>query len=210
MTVDPDQLAEQVDLAYAFIDALHGQVVALIKDVEAQLARTCDVHCLRPGGYGYYTNALSTSLERPQTQLADYFAVYLRAFESAIENTPFAGGVPPIAFLKVVLREDGLTHPEVRFGVLTDVRQQPGRPEEKFEDVAYRLTERAFSGPPWVGRGDLAYAYDDAYVAMHVEGRGVRLADLPDSEAVARRIVDPLVAMFPDLPEDTSFHRSKR
>jgi hypothetical protein len=55
-----------------------------------------------------------------------------------------------------------LTHPEARFGVLTGIRRQPGRPEEKFEDVAYRLTERAFPGPPWVNRRDLAYAYGDA------------------------------------------------
>jgi hypothetical protein len=195
MSVDPDRLAEQVDLAYHFVDALHRQVIALIRDVEAQLAQLEDIHCLRPGGYGYYTNALSTSLERPQAQVADYFAVYLRRFEGGVENTPFEERMPPIAFLKVVLREQGLEHPEVRFGVLTDIRQRPGRPEEKFEDVAYRLTERAFGGPPWTGRGLIEERYEDAYVAMDVTGRGVRLADLPDSEAIAMEIVNLLVGM---------------
>ena len=196
MTIDADRLAEQVDLAYAFIDALHRQVIDLIKEVEAQLARAEDVRCLRPGGYGYYTNALSTSLERPQSQVADYFAVYLRQFGDIVENTPFRDTMPPIAFLKVVLREQDLTHPEVRFGVLTEIQRQPGRLEEKFEDVAYRLTERAFVGLPWTERGLIEERYEDAYVAMNVTGRAVRLADLPSSEAIATEIVDPLVGMM--------------
>lgn len=196
MTVDADRLAKQVDLAYDFIHALHGRVIDLIVDAEAQLARAEDVRCLRPKGYGYYTNALSTSIERPQAQVADYFAVYLRRFEGRIEHTPFEPNTPPIAFLKVVLRERGLTHPEIRFGVLSCIDQAPDRAEERFEEIAYQLAERAFVGPAWIDRGRIERTYGDAYVSMEITGQAVRLADMPNSEAIARLIVEPLRAMF--------------
>jgi hypothetical protein len=201
MAIDADRLAEQVELAYHFVDVLHKQVIALIKDVETQLAQERGIRCLQPRGYGYYTDSLSTSLERPHAQIARYLAVYLREFEDGIQNTPFDGNVPPICFLKVVLREEGLEHPEVRFGVLKAIEKAPGRPESKFEDIANILFERAFVGPAWSGRGEIQDTYEDAYVRFQMWGRGVRLADLPDSEAIAGRIVDPLLAMFSDAAE---------
>ena len=196
MTVDADRLAKQVDLAYDFIRALHGRVIDLIVETEAQLARAEDMRCLRPKGYGYYTNALSTSLERPQAQVADYFAVYLRRFEGRIDHTPFEPNTPPIAFLKVVLRERRLTHPEIRFGVLSGIDQAPERPEERFEEIAYQLAERAFFGPAWIDRGLIEQTYEDTYVSMEIAGQAVRLADVPNSEAIATLIVEPLRGMF--------------
>ena len=205
MTVDADRLAKQVDLAYDFIHALHGRVIDLIVDAEAQLARAEAMRCLRPRGYGYCTNALSTSLERPQVQVADYFAVYLRRFEGRIEHTPFEPNTPPIAFLKVVLRERGLTHPEIRFGVLSRIHRAAGRPEERFEEMAYQLAERAFLGPAWIDRGRIEQDYEDAYVSMEITGEAVRLADVPDSEAIATLIVEPLRALF--LAAERNAHR---
>lgn len=196
MNIDADRLAKQVELAYHFVDVLHKQVIALIRDVETQLAQARGIRCLQPRGYGYYTDSLSTSIDRPRAQIASYLAVYLRVFEDEIENTPFDGQVPPIYFLKVVLHEDGLEHPEVRFGVLTDIEQAPGRPEKKFEEIVNTLTERAFVGPAWSKRDVIEESYQDAYVGLQIQGRGVRLADLPDSEAIAERIVDPLLAMY--------------
>jgi len=201
MRIDADRLAEQVELAYHFVDVLHKQAIALIKDVETQLAQARGIRCLQPGGYGYYTDSLSTSLERPRAQIANYLAVYLRKFEDGVQNTPFDGNVPPICFLKVVLREEGLAHPEVRFGVLKEIEKAPGRPESKFEDIANILFERAFLSPAWSSRGEIQEPYKDAYVDLQIRGRGVRLADLPDSEAVAERIVDPLLTMFSEAVE---------
>jgi len=37
--------------------------------------------------------------------------------------------------------------------------------------------------------------YRDSYLSFHLTGAGVRLADLPDSEAVAREVVTRLLAM---------------
>ncbi|MGC9468193.1 MAG: hypothetical protein ACP5HS_06360 [Anaerolineae bacterium] len=196
MPIDADLLAKQVDLAYDFIDVLHRTAIDVIREVEAQLTQARGVRCIRSKGYGYYTNWLTTSIARPQAQVADSFAVYLRKLEDKNARTPFDGNVPPIAFLKIVLHEPGLKHPEVRFGLLTNIKQMPGRSEKKFEDIAYRLSEQAFAGPACIHRGAIHTSYHDAYVFLNIEGHGVRLADLVDSKTIAEKIVEPLSELF--------------
>jgi len=204
MDIDADRLAEQVKLAYEFIDALHGQAIALIKDVETQLAQESELQFLRPGGYRYTVNPLSYSLERPQVPIADYYAVYFRHFEGRVKTTPLDGTVPPIGFLKVVFRERGLEHPEARFGVLTSIEKPPERADgfpSKFEDIVNTVTQRAVAGPAWHGREVARQNYQDSYITLTMQGMGVRLADLRDSEAVAEHIVKPLLAMFSEVVE---------
>ena len=199
MNTDPDRLAQQVKLAYEFIDALHGQAIALIKDVETQLAQEAELRFLQPGGYRYTINPLSYSLERPQVPIPDYYAVYFRCFEGRVKNTPLDGAVPPIGFLKIVFRERGLDHPEVRFGVLTGMERPAERASgwpKKVEDIINHVAYRALGGPVWIDRGAVRQDYQDSYVSFAIHGMGVRLADLPDSEAIAERIVDPLLKMF--------------
>ncbi len=202
MTIDTDRLAKQVKLAYEFMEALHGQALALIKDVETQLSQALEeLRCLRPKGYRFTVNRQSFGLERPQATIADYYAVCLRHFAGRVKNTPLVGDLPPVGFLKVVLRERGLEHPEVRFGIVTEVTKPPERTGDKwptkFEDLVTHLTDRALIGPPpWIDRESVEQKYQDSYISVVIRGTAVRLADLPDSEAIALRIVDPLLAMY--------------
>jgi len=201
MDIDADRLAKQVKLAYEFVEALHGQALALIKDVETQLAQAPEeLQCLRPGGYRFAVNSLSFSLERPQATIANYYAVCFRHFKDRIKNTPLGPDVPPIAFLKVVLRERGLEHPEVRFGIVSEVTKSPEKVDawpKKFEDViSYIIASRALVGPAWSDQEAVTKPYHDGYISLAIRGKGVRLADLPDSEAIAVNIVDPLLAMY--------------
>jgi hypothetical protein len=206
MSIDAERLAHQVKLAYEFVETLHGQAIALIKDIETQLAQAPEeLQCLRPGGYKYVVNPLSYGLERPQAIIADYYAVCFRQFGGRIKNTPLDREVPPIAFVKVVLREHGLEHPEVRFGIMTDIAKAPERRDDqwpnKVEDLVSLFPQRAMRGPAWFGQGDVEFEHQDAYASAKVRGAGVRLADLPDSEAVAERIVEPLLALYRDALE---------
>jgi hypothetical protein len=57
------------------------------------------------------------------------------------------------------------------------------------------VADTALGGPPWVGR-DVQLDFSDSYLSFHVTGKGVRLADLPDSEAVALKVVGPLLEMY--------------
>ena len=203
MNIDADRLAKQVKLAYDFMEALHGQALALIKDVETQLAQAPEeLQCLRPGGYRYTVNPLSYGLERPQVPMVDYYAVYFRQFAGRVRNTPLDPldrNVPPIGFLKIVLRERGLEHPEVRFGVITKVAKPAEKtdlPPTKFEDVISTTTYLALIGPPWFGREAVKQDYQDNRISLAIRGTGIRLADLPDSEAIADRIIEPLLAMY--------------
>ena len=202
--IDADRLAEQVRLAYEFVDALHGQGIALIKDVETQLMQaTEELQCLRPRGYRFVTNELSLSLERPQPTIADSYAVFFRHFDGAVKTTPLGGQVPPIGFTKVVFRERGLEHPETRYGILTEFFKPEGREgswPKKVEEIANHIARRALSDPAWFGR-EVSESYEDSYVGFHIRGAGVRLADLPDSEAIAEMIVDPLLLMYREAIE---------
>jgi len=207
MEVDDTRLAEQVKLAYEFIEVLHGQAIALIKDVETQLSQQEDLRFLRPGGYRFAINPQSYGLENPQVPLADYFAVCFRRFEDRASNTPFDGHVPPVGFLKIVFREPQLTHPEVRYGVFTELRKPKERHHNypsKVEDVLGQLAQRALVGPPWIDRGEVRATYEHAYVTGHYRGIGIKLADISDSEAIATHIVEPLVQMIAEAERNAA------
>jgi hypothetical protein len=68
MSIDAARLAQQVQLAYDFMDALHLQAPGLIKDVETQIGEAAEaLECIQPGGsYRFTANRLSYSLATPQ------------------------------------------------------------------------------------------------------------------------------------------------
>jgi hypothetical protein len=199
MVVEADRLAEQVKLAYEFIEVLHGQAIALIKEVETQLGQQDGLRFLQPGGYRFAINPQSYGLENPEVPMADYYAVCFRRFDGRVRNTPFDGEVPPVGFLKVVFREPQLIHPEVRFGVFAELAKPKERDHSypsKVEDVVNQLAQRALVGPPWIDRGEVRESYEHAYVTARCRGRGVKLAEVSDSEDVARHIIQPVVKML--------------
>lgn len=201
MEIDADRLAQQISLAYEFMETLHGQAIALIKDVESQLAEAPEeVSILRTRGYRFAVNPMSYGLERPQPVIAEYYAVYFRSFRDRVRTTPLDEDVPPICFLKIVLRERSLEHPEARFGVMTEIAKPAERGDrypKKFEDIVNDpVTSRALLGPAWAGQQPIERDYEHSYVTMVIHGMGVRLAELPDSEAIAERLVEPLLEMY--------------
>ena len=202
MSIDAERLSEQIKLAYDFMETLHGQAIGLIKDVEGQVAQADEeLQCLRPGGnYRFAATPMSYSLERPQTAIANYYAVYFRQFPDRVKNAPLDADVPPICFLKVVLREPKLEHPEARFGVITEL-VKPVERRDKFprnfeELINDPISNKALDGPAWSPQDTVSLNYDRSYVSMAIRGKGARLAELPDSEAIAVRIVEPLLEMF--------------
>jgi hypothetical protein len=212
MSIDADRLAQQVKLAYDFVDALHRQALGLIKDVETQLGEAAEaLDCLQPGGYRFIANRMSFSLATPQPAVADYYAAFFRHFpEQKIRTTPIDERTPLIAFVIAALRERGMDHPEVRFGVITSATRPAGREDSwprTVEQILTHVAEMALTGGlPWAGRGAQEQDYRDSYLSFHVTGEGVRLADLPNSETVALKVVEPLLAMYrqASLPGDSA------
>jgi hypothetical protein len=201
MDIDADRLAEQTKLAYDFMETLHGQALALIKDVETQLEQAPEeLRTLRFGGYRFTKTRQSTSLQNPQPNIPTYYAVCFRHYRGKIVNTPLKSNFPLVAFLKVILHERNLEHPEVRFGVITHASKAPGLSEhqgpKKFEDVVTHLGDRTLRPPWWEAEPNIDRHYEDNYVSLTLRGTSVTLAELPDSEAIADRIVDPLLAMY--------------
>ncbi len=211
MSIDADRLAQQVKLAYDFVETLHRQALGLIKDVETQVGEAAEaLECLQPGGsYRFTTNRTSYSLATPQPVVANYFAAFFRHFADQKKRTTSVDEhTPPIAFVMVVLRERGLDHPEVRFGTITSMVRSAKQDNDwprNVEQTPTHVADAALTGgPPWAGRGAQERDHRDSYLSFHVTGVGIRLADLPDSEAVALKVVDPLLAMYREasLPGD--------
>jgi hypothetical protein len=201
MSIDADRFAQQVKLAYDFTETLHGQALALIKDVETQLEQAPEsLQCLRAGGYRFVASRQSSSLENPQPSIATYYTVCFWHYSGRIRNTPLKGELPPMPFLKVTLRERNLADPEVRFGLITQVVKAAGRDEgqwpTKLEDLVAHLADRALGSPIWATESSVDRHFEDSYVSVRILGAGVKLAALPDSEAIADQIVDPLLAMY--------------
>jgi hypothetical protein len=187
--------SKQVKLAYDFMDALHQQALALIKDVEGQVSDR-GVRCMRPGGYKFNFNSVSASLEQPKPVLTDFYSVcFIRSSSTATTtSTSFNDEIPPIAFLRVTLRERNLHQPEVRYGVITKLEKPDKRKDSwptKVEDLLSTFATYAFSGDSWSKK-----SYKDGYVEMTYQGDSVPFADLPDSEAIAGKIVDPLLKLL--------------
>jgi hypothetical protein len=210
MSIDADRLAQQVKLAYDFIDALHRQALGLIKDVETQVGEAAEaLECFQSGGgYRFITNRMSSSLATPQPALANYYAAFFKQPpEQKKRPTPVDEHTPPIAFAMVVLRERGMEHPEVRFGVLTSMARAVGRegwPTTVEQTPTHVANAVLAGGPPWADRGVQERDYRDSYLSLHLTGDGVRLADLPDSEAVAVKIIDPLLQLYRQARESGS------
>lgn len=110
--------------------------------------------------------------------------------------------VPSIGFLKVVFREGGVIEcPEVRFGLLTEVEKPSRRAAtwpRKFGDVASHLAERAIVDSSWIDPENIPQKYEHPCVSLRIDGRGVSLVKITDSQTIAEHIADPLLAMFRD------------
>ena len=202
MSIDADMLANQVNTAYKFMEILHSQAISMIKDVETQLA-IIDVRCIKPGGYRFTPNPLPYSLDRPQPVIADYYALYFTHSEHQVKSIPLKEGMPIIAFVKVTLREHRMLHPEVRSGIVTSFLKLEGRDGKwpvKFQDYINDFTNKALTlsliGRMWAESGSIDKDYQDSYVSARIRGGGRRLADLPNSEAIAEFVVDPIKALL--------------
>jgi hypothetical protein len=174
MSIDADRLAQQVKLSYEFIDALHGQALGLIKDVETQIGETAEaLECLRPGAsYLFTANRMSYSLATPRPVIANYYAAFFRHFpERQGRTTPVDEHTPPIAFVMVVLHEHGMDHPEVRYGVLAAMTRVPGRDDwpRTVEQTPTHVADTALIGRlPWAGKGVQKRDYRDSYLSFHL------------------------------------------
>lgn len=189
--MDHQLLAQQVKLAYEFMDTLHQQALSLIKDVEGQLSSE-GIRCMRPGGYKFNYNSVSASLDQPKPALTDFYCVFFMRddTDTTTTSTPVDGTAPRIGFVRVTLRERHLDHPEVRFGVIEKVEKPDPSKQwpKKVEDALSTFSSYAFAGTKWKAEGN----YQDSYVSMNYKGLAVRLADLPNSEAIEAKIVAPL------------------
>lgn len=187
--------AKQVKLAYDFMDALHQQALALIKDVEGQVSER-GIRCMRPGGYKFNYNSVSASLEQPKPVLTDFYSVcFIRSSSTATtSNTSFNDEIPLIGFLRVTLRERNLHQPEVRYGVITKLEKPDTRKDSwptKVEELLSTFATDAFSGDNWCKK-----SYKDGYVDMTYAGESVPFAALTDSEAIFVKVVDPLLKLL--------------
>jgi hypothetical protein len=192
--MDHDLLAQQVKLAYEFMDTLHQQALSLIKDVEGQLSSE-GIRCMRPGGYKFNYNSVSASLDQPKPALTDFYCVFFKCddTDTTTTSTPVDGTAPRIGFVRVTLRERHIYHPEVRFGVIEKVEKPDPSKQwpKKVEDALSTFSSYAF-GTKWKTEG----SYQDSYVSMNYKGMTVRLADLPSSEAIEEKIVTPLLQLL--------------
>ena len=142
--------------------------------------------------------------------IANYYAAFFKHFPERKKRTTLIDEhTPPIAFVMVVLRERGMDHPEVRYGVLTSIARAAGRDDwpRTVEQTPTHVADVALiGGLPWAGRGVQERDYRDSYLSFRLTGAGVRLADLPDSEAVALKVVDPLLVMHrqASFPSDSA------
>ena len=185
------KLSMQVELAYDYMNTLHSQALALLKDVEAQLSENEDrIVAIRPGGYRFTTNELSMGLETPRPSIAEFYGMCFRHKESGkVVATPFVKPMPAIGFVKVVLFEPSLGSPEVRYGVLRDIERLDQSDKGKFEDVVTDVMRYATLRSATKNNDIEEKNWKNSKVSMNVSMRWVGLSRVTTSEDVGRLIV---------------------
>lgn len=196
------EIVEQTQRAFDFIEKLCLEVSYLIKEIEGLLSEE-DEHFIigRPSGYSI-TSRSSQGLEAANVHL--WLLRKLAVFFVPEAETRTTGGTTntkmegnKVLYLRIVLDEKDLAEPTILFGVLYGLEKTTA-PDEwptKFEQIMTHLEyyeTRAFKNPD-------AIKYEDPRFRFSGRLHRANLYDITDTEQLATTIIAPAVKLFREV-----------
>jgi len=191
-----NELIEQSNLAFDFIQKLYLEVSYLIKEIEANLNDEVEEFVIgKPGGYGINSKR-SAGLESNLVKLwlLRKFAVFFVPQESTEKKggqliTPINKDLKVI-YLRFKLNGPDIKEPEVIMGVLHDIetKNKWGKFEFLMGFFEYK-DDKVFKDINNI-------QYEDAAVSLKGKLHKVNLFDLNDSKAIKSKLVDPALVFY--------------
>jgi len=195
---DKNNLPEQTNLAFDFIQKLYLEVSYLVKEIEGILGEEGFV-IGRPKGYQISSRS-SSGLEPVNVNLwlLKKFGIFFApkdeiGFERGQTKLSIEIGAK-VLYLRVILNDKAISEPTIYSGVLYDIQKQPKATwPKKFEQAMQHIEyhdEKIFKN------NSEQVEYEDAYIRFKGKFIINSLFDINDSEAIINRIIEPSLKLY--------------
>ena len=197
--INKNEIIEQTDLAFDFIQKLYFEVSYLIKEIEGILHEEEEKFIIgRPAGYGVSARS-STGLESNNVNLwllrkfAVFFVPKDKTEVKAGQTITKIDENLKILYLRIVLSDKNINEPAVYSGVLYNIEKKPqAKWIKKFEnlmghfeyndDKIFKIVEKI--------------NYEDAHIKLQGELIKNNLFEINDSETIFTRIIKPSLELY--------------
>ena len=195
-----NEVVEQTNLAFDFIEKLYLESSYLIKEIEGILNEEEEKFIIgRPGGYGI-SSISSRGLEANSVRswwLLKKFSVFF----IPEEKTALRGGGTitkidkdlKILYLRIVLNDKNIKEPAVYSGVLYNIeKKSKTKWFSKFEQVMSNLEyndNKVFKDINKIN-------YENIYIKIQGELIKNSLYEITDSESIVKKIINPSLKLF--------------
>jgi len=196
---DKNEIIEQTNLAFDFIQKLYLEVSYLIKEIEGILREEVEKFIIgKPGGYSINVRS-STGLESASVSL--WLFRKFGVFFVPDEKTEIQGGVTTtkldkdlkVLYLRFLLNDRSIEEPVVYSGVLHNIVKKPEVKDiKKFEHLMGHFEYNDVKIFKDVAKID----YEDAYINIKGELIKNNLFEINDSETILEKIINPSLALY--------------
>jgi len=197
--INKNEIIEQTNLVFDFIQKFYLEVSYLIKEIEGTLHEEEEKFIIgKPGGYGI-TARSSTGLEPNNVSL--WLLRKFAVFFVPEDKTELKNGTTTkidenlkILYLKIVLNDKSINEPVVHSGVLYNIEKKPQAEKwvKKFENFMGHLEYNEAK----IFKNVESIDYEDAYIKL--QGKLVKnnLFEINDSETILKRIIKPSLELY--------------
>jgi hypothetical protein len=191
-----NELIEQSNLAFDFIQKLYLETSYLIKEVESILSEEPEEFIIgKPGGYGV-TSRGSSGLESNYVKqwIMRKFAVFFAPKDKTESKagqiiTPITKDLK-ILYMRIVLNDESEKEPKILIGIIYDINTKKGW--EKFEQLMGHIEyyeHKIFKNPSSV-------SYEDTYISFKGEFIKRDLFDITDSSLINSKIIQSGLSIY--------------
>lgn len=197
--INKNEIIEQINLAFDFIQKLYFEISYLIKEIEGALSKEDEKFIIgRPAGYGISARS-STGLESNNVNLwllrkfAVFFVPKDKTEVKAGQTITKIDENLKILYLRIVLNDKNINEPAVYSGVLYNIEKKAqAKRIKRFEKLMVHFEyndDKIFKN---VDKID----YEDAYIKLQGELIKNNLFEINDSETILKRIIKPSLELY--------------
>jgi len=196
---DKNEIIEQTNLAFDFIQKLYLEVSYLIKEIEGILQGEEEKFIIgKPGGYSVTTRS-STGLESVNVNL--WLLRKFAVFFVPEDKTERKGGQAitkidenlKVLYLRILLNDKSVNEPTLYSGVLYNIHnKQKANWIVKFENMMGHFEYNDVKIFKDVAKID----YEDAYIKIEGELIKNNLFEINDSETILEKIIKPSLELY--------------
>lgn len=203
MMKEKNDVIQQTNLAFEFIQKLYLEASYLIKEIEGILREEKESFIIgRPSGYGISTRS-STGLESNNVML--WLVKKFAVFFVPEDKTELKGGQTrtrldkdlKVLYLRILLSQKDALEPVIWSGVLFGIQKKPqAKGITKFENIMSHIEYN--DSKIFTDHGKVKY--EDTYMQLRGELLTNKLFDVNDSDTIVNKIIRPALNLYRKIP----------